>query len=655
MMNKMLRRHEGIYMTEAEHAVETFTIHDRHEHGSQNGERIFVLACICAALAYLVGAFIPAWGDWAYAIGALIAVLPFAKAAVKKAVTGKPFSIETLVTIAVVGALPIDAGAEAVVVVALFSLGELLEGFAAARARSGLTALAQLLPSDATIETDGQRRTIPVASLTVNMLMLVAPGDRLAADGTIVDGRSDLNEAAITGESSAVDKTIGDPVFAGSINGDGQIKVTVTKDASNSVVARIGDLVAQAQASTAPTARFIDSFSAYYTPAAILIAALIAVAPPLLMGGEWSTWAYRALTVLLIACPCALVLSTPAAIATGIATAARYGILIKSGAALEMLAKIQVAAFDKTGTLTLGHPVVTDVEGDANEVLRLAAAVETGLSHPVARGIVAEAVAKGIAIPSATDVSIRQGEGVEGVVDGVRIALLSPRASKSLASQISARIDAFEREGKTIAVLFADNRLVGFIASRDEPRTDAKSAIAVLAALGIKTLMLSGDNQRTASAVAAPLGMTAEGELMPADKLARIAELKAESPILMVGDGVNDAPALAAASLGLAMGGGTDVAIETADVGLLRDRLLAVPDAIRLARQTRRTIIINIVLAVGLKLVFLVLAIFGITNLWTAIIADTGATILVTINALLMFWIFEPAKDENPSALAGSF
>lgn len=636
-------------MIKAEAPIETHTDGDGHEHGSENGLRIFVLACICAGLAYLIGVLVPAWGDWAYAIGALIAVLPFAKSALEKALKSRPFSIETLVTIAVVGALPIDAGAEAVVVVALFSLGELLEGFAAARARSGLTALAQLLPSEATIEVDGERKTVPVTSLTVNMVMLVAPGDRLAADGTIVDGRSDLNEAAITGESSAVDKGIGAPVFAGSINGDGQLKVTVTKDASNSVVARIGDLVAQAQASTAPTARFIDSFSAYYTPAAILIAALIAVVPPLLMDGEWSTWIYRALTVLLIACPCALVLSTPAAIATGIATAARHGILIKSGAALEMLAKIKIAAFDKTGTLTLGHPVVTDVEGDATEVLRLAAAVETGLSHPVARGIVAEAVAKDIEIPSATDVIIRQGEGVEGTVDGVKIALLSPRASKSLAPEIMSRIDALEREGKTIAVLFADTKFIGIIASRDEPRADSKPAIAALTALGIKSLMLSGDNQRTASAVAAPLGMEAEGELMPADKLDRIAALKAEMPILMVGDGVNDAPALATASLGLAMGGGTDVAIETADVGLLRDRLLAVPDAIRLARKTRSTIIVNIVLAVGLKLVFLVLAVFGITNLWTAIIADTGATILVTINALMLFWTFKAAEDVSTS------
>ena len=639
-------------MIKAEAPIETHTDGDGHEHGSENGLRIFVLACICAGLAYLIGVLVPAWGDWAYAIGALIAVLPFAKSALEKALKGRPFSIETLVTIAVVGALPIDAGAEAVVVVALFSLGELLEGFAAARARSGLTALAQLLPSEATIEVGGERKTIPVTSLTVNMVMLVAPGDRLAADGTIVEGRSDLNEAAITGESSAVDKGIGAPVFAGSINGDGQLKVTVTKDASNSVVARIGDLVAQAQASTAPTARFIDSFSAYYTPAAILIAALIALVPPMLMGGEWSTWIYRALTVLLIACPCALVLSTPAAIATGIATAARHGILIKSGAALEMLAKIKIAAFDKTGTLTLGHPVVTDVEGDATEVLRLAAAVETGLSHPVARGIVAEAVAKGIEIPGATDVVIRQGEGVEGIVDGVKIALLSPRASKSLAPEVMTRIDALEREGKTIAVLFADTKFIGFIASRDEPRTDSKPAIAALTALGIKSLMLSGDNQRTATAVAAPLGMEAEGELMPADKLERIAALKAEMPILMVGDGVNDAPALATASLGLAMGGGTDVAIETADVGLLRDRLLAVPDAIRLARKTRSTIIVNIVLAVGLKLVFLVLAVFGITNLWTAIIADTGATILVTINALLLFWTFNPAEERSTAAPA---
>lgn len=639
-------------MREARSQTDVHSEGDGHDHGNGDGMRTFIIACICAALAYAVSKILPQFSAAAYAIGALIAVLPFAKSAIAKAMRGSPFSIETLVTIAVVGALPIDAGAEAVVVVALFSLGELLEGFAAARARSGLTALAQLLPSEATIEVDGERKTVPVTSLTVNMVMLVSPGDRLAADGTILDGRSDLNEAAITGESSAVDKSVGAAVFAGSINGDGQLKVTVTKDASNSVVARIGDLVAQAQASTAPTARFIDSFSAYYTPAAILIAALIAVVPPLLMGGEWSTWIYRALTVLLIACPCALVLSTPASIATGIATAARYGILIKSGAALEMLAKIKIAAFDKTGTLTLGHPVVTDVEGDANEVLRLAAAVETGLSHPVARGIVAAAVAKGINTPKATDVVIRQGEGVEGIVDGAKIALLSPRASKSLTPDTLSRIDALEREGKTIAVLFADSKYVGIIASRDEPRRDSKPAIAALTALGIKSLMLSGDNQRTASAVAAPLGMEAEGELMPADKLDRIAALKAEMPILMVGDGVNDAPALATASLGLAMGGGTDVAIETADVGLLRDRLLAVPDAIRLARQTHRTIIINIVIAVGLKLIFLVLAIFGITNLWTAIIADTGATILVTINALLMFWTFKPAEDESTTLAA---
>jgi Cd2+/Zn2+-exporting ATPase len=625
-------------MTGTETVSDGHTDHDGHTHGSEGGLRTFVFACICAGLAYLIGTFVPVWSDWAFAVGAILSVFPFARAAIGKAMQGTPFSIETLVTIAVIGALPIGAGAEAVVVVALFSLGELLEGFAAARARSGLTALANLLPSEATIEVDGERQTIVATSLTADMVMLVAPGDRLAADGTILEGRSDINEAAITGESVAVDKSIGAAVFAGSINGDGHLKVTVTKDASNSVVARIGELVTQAQASSAPTSRFIDRFSAFYTPAAILIAALIAVVPPLLMGGEWATWIYRALTVLLIACPCALVLSTPAAIATGIATAARYGILIKSGAALEMLAKIKIAAFDKTGTLTLGRPVVTDIEGDANKVLRLAAAIETGLSHPVARGIVAAAAERKIAVPTASEVAIRQGEGVEGDVEGAKIALVSPRAAGPLAPDIVTRINALEREGKTIAVLFADDKLVGIIASRDQPRTDAIPAIAALTSLGIRTLMLSGDNQRTASAVAAPLGMEAEGELMPADKLARIDALKAESPILMVGDGVNDAPALATASIGLAMGSGTDVAIETADVGLLRDRLLAVSDSIRLARQTRRTIIINIIVAIGLKLIFLVLALLGITNLWTAIIADTGATILVTINALLLFW-----------------
>lgn len=622
--------------------------HGHAAHGARktlfesDGLRTFALACVCAALAYAIAWLMPEYAQLAYGVSAAIAVIPFALAAVRKAARGQLFSIETLVTIAVLGALPIGAGAEAVVVVALFSLGELLEGFAAARASSGLRALAELLPSEAVIEENGERKTVSAAELRIGMILLVSAGDRLAADGRILSGVSELNEAAITGESRPVSKGEGNDVFAGSINGDGILRVEVTKDSANSVVARIGDLVADAQATTAPTARFIDSFSGWYTPAAIVIAALVAIVPPLAFGGDWSVWAYRALTVLLIACPCALVLSTPAAIATGIATAARYGILIKSGAALEMLARIRIAAFDKTGTLTLGHPVVTDVVGDPAEILGLAASVENGLSHPVARAIVSEASRRSITLSGAEGVRIRQGEGVEGKVDGRLVAILSPRAAPGLEPSMAAQIESCEREGKTVAVVVLEDRILGFIASRDEAREDAKPAVAALSQLGVRSLMLSGDNQRTASAIAAPLGMEAEGELMPSEKLLRIDALKAENPVLMVGDGVNDAPALAKASIGLAMGGGTDVAIETADIGLLRDRLTGVPDAIKLARSTRRTILVNIVIAIGLKLIFLVLAIFGLTNLWTAIIADTGATILVTINALLLFWTFRP-------------
>lgn len=278
------------------------------EHGERSGLRIFLFACVVAAIAYGVSWLRPELSWWAYGIGAVLSVAPFAKTAVAKARKGRPFSIETLVTIAVLGAIPIDAGAEAVVVVALFSLGELLEGFAAARARSGLSALAKLLPSQAIIEVDGERRTVDVANLAVGSLMLVSAGDRIAADGRITDGRSEINEAAITGESRPVEKTIGADLFAGSINGDGTLKVEVTKDASQSVVARIGDLVAQAQETTAPTARFIDNFSSWYTPAAIILATLIALVPPLAFDGEWAVWAYRALTVLLIACPCTRVI-----------------------------------------------------------------------------------------------------------------------------------------------------------------------------------------------------------------------------------------------------------------------------------------------------------------------------------------------------------
>lgn len=620
---------------------------DGHAHGGgdEAGLRIFLFACLVAAIAYGVSWLQPEWSGWAYGVGAVLSVAPFARTAFTKALKGRPFSIETLVTVAVLGAIPIDAGAEAVVVVALFSLGELLEGFAAARARSGLSALAKLLPSQAVIEVDGERRTVDVTTLNIGAIMLVSAGDRIAADGRIVNGSSALDEAAITGESRPVEKTVGADVFAGSINGDGTLKIEVTKDASNSVVARIGDLVAQAQATTAPTARFIDNFSSWYTPAAIILATLIALVPPLAFGGEWATWTYRALTVLLIACPCALVLSTPAAIATGIATAARSGILIKSGEALEQLAKIGIAAFDKTGTLTRGHPMVTDVAGP--DTLELAAAIETGLTHPVAKAIVAEAERLKVAVPKSADVTIKQGQGAVGMVGGKQVALFSPRAAGSLSADVAASIDTLERAGKTVAVLLVDGKYQGHIAVRDEARDDAKPAIAALNALGIRSLMLSGDNQRTATAVAQGLGMEAEGELMPADKLKRIEALKGEAPVLMVGDGVNDAPALATATLGLAMGGGTDVAIETADIGLLKDRLWGVPDAIRLARKTRNTIFANIVIAVGLKLVFLVLAVFGITNLWTAIIADTGATILVTFNALLLFWTFQPTAVEE--------
>ena len=617
--------------------------------GMSQGMKVFLIAVASAGAAYLVSLLRPEWGSWAFAIASIVAVAPFAAKAARKATRGIPFSIETLVTIAVIGALPIGAGAEAAVVVVLFSLGELLEGFAAERARSGLTALGRLLPTTAVIEVEGNRQTVDVSSLPLGAIMLVSAGDRVAADGRIVSGQSALNEAAITGESQPVEKTVGETIFAGAINGDGSLRVEVTSEASQSVVARIGKLVEEAQETTAPTARFIDRFSGYYTPAALALAILVALVPPLFFDGPWSEWIYRGLMVLLVACPCALVLSTPAAIATGIATAARQGILIKTGAALEQLAKIGIVAFDKTGTLTLGRPVVTDVVGERAEVLRLAGAVEAGLSHPVAKAIVTEATATVESIPPAENVTIRQGEGAEGTVDGRHVTLLSPRAAGELSSEVSASIEAFESQGKTIAVVSSDGTYRGHIAVRDEARPDARGAIEMLTSLGLRSLMLSGDNQRTASAVAGGLGLEAEGHLMPADKLERIRELETEAPVLMVGDGVNDAPALAAASLGLAMGGGTDVAIETADVGLLRDRLSGVPDAIRLARKTRTTIITNIAIAVGLKLIFLVLAVFGITNLWTAIIADTGATVLVTINALLLFWTFRPTRSLRPA------
>jgi Cd2+/Zn2+-exporting ATPase len=557
-----------------------------------------------------------------------------------------------LVSLATAGAVVMGASSEAALVNVLFLIGEMLEGLAARRARDGIRALGKLIPRTALLVEGDATRSVPIDSLGIGQVVLVRPGDRVPVDGKIIDGSSDLDESAVTGESIPVPKRPGGIVVAGSVNTTGALKVEVTRRVEDNTINRIIHMVEEAQATKAPTARLIDRFSYYYTPIAILTAALTMVLPPLAFGADWTTWIYRGLGLLLVACPCALVLSTPAAIASALAAGARLGLLIKGGAALEAIGSARTVAFDKTGTLTVGKPVVTDIlpiAGTENALLGLAAAVEQGSSHPIARAITDRAATKRVSIPSATEQRAVPGKSVEGVVAGARIEILSPRHAASLdyVPDTHPTISVLEESGKTVVVVVKDKAPIGFIAVRDEPRPDAVAAITRVRQLGVTPIMLSGDNRRTAGAVGKALGLEARAELLPDDKLREIARLKSQGTVVMVGDGINDAPALAAADVGIAMGGGTDVALETADAALLHERVGGVADMIELSQRTRRNIAQNVVIALGLKAIFLVTTITGATGLWFAIMADTGATILVTLNALRLLRFTGREQDRS--------
>ncbi len=604
--------------------------------------RITIVAGVFVGAAYVVSLAMPERASWIFIAATALAAYPIARRALAAAFAGSPFSIEMLMVIASAGAVVIGAAEEASVVVFLFLIGELLEGYAAGRARAGIRALADIVPRTALVEEGDAVREIDMTMLVVGQRIRVRPGDRVAADGRIVVGSSSIDEAPITGESVPKPKSEGDAVFAGSINGDGVLSVIVEKTAADNTIARIIRLVEEAQEAKAPTERFIDRFSAWYTPAVVAVALLVAVVPPLVLGGLWADWIYRALALLLIACPCALVISTPAAIAAGLSAGARRGLLLKGGSVLESAGRLQVVAFDKTGTLTEGKPTVTDVvgvAGDEKEVLALAAALEAGSSHPIAHAILARAEADSVAVPAAEGLRAIAGQGVEGKVAGRALFLGAPRfvsGRATVAPDLAGRIGELEENGKTVAVLVADGQIFGVLAVRDEPRADARDGLARLKALGIESLILTGDNRRTAAAVAERLGgIDYRAELMPEDKLRVIGELRqAGRPVAQVGDGINDAPALAAADIGIAMGSGTDVALETADAAILNSNVADVARLIVLSRQTMAVIHQNIVVALGLKGVFMITTVIGLTGLWPAILADTGATVLVTLNAL---------------------
>lgn len=491
---------------------------------------------------------------------------------------------------------------------------------------------------------------MPAADLEVGQRVLVRPGDRIPADGEIAEGTSGVDESPVTGESMPKAKGPGEPVFAGSINTEAVLRITVTKASENNTISRIIALVEEAETARAPTERFIDRFSRIYMPAIVTLAILVAIIPPLTMGADWTIWIYRALALLLIGCPCALVISVPASIASALSAGARRGILMKGGAVIEATARTTRVAFDKTGTLTVGRPAVTNVitlSGTEPELLAVAAGIEAGSSHPLAEAILLQATKAGVTPLAASDAKALVGKGVEAMVDGTLAWVSSPRHASNVGAMdgSSARqVAVMEEEGKTVVVVFRERRALGLIAMRDEPRSDAVEAVRQLKAMGMTSVMLTGDNARTGAAIAKLMGLEYRAELMPEDKVTAIKEMVASGGVIMVGDGINDAPALASATVGVAMGSGTDVAPETAAAALLRNRVRDVAAMIRLARAAMVNIRQNVTISLGLKAVFLVTTVLGLTGLWIAILADTGATVLVTLNALHLLR-FKPGRE----------
>ncbi|MBY0250246.1 MAG: heavy metal translocating P-type ATPase, partial [Methylobacterium organophilum] len=580
----------------------------------------------------------------------LIGVAPLTRRALSALRVGQPFTIESLTTLAVLGALLINASEEAAVVVFFFAVGELLEGVAAGKARDGIRSLAALVPKTALLEVNGTTREVPAASLTVGQTVLVRPGDRVPADGEITQGTSGVDDSPVTGESVPVTKGPGDTVFAGSINTEAALRVKVTKGPEDNTIARIIRLVEEAEESRSPTERFIVRFSRWYMPAIVSVSALVILVPPLAFAQPWDTWIYRGLALLLIGCPCALVVSVPASIASALSAGARHGLLMKGGAVVEAASKVARVAFDKTGTLTHGRPHVTDLVTFGTtteaELLAVAAGVETGSSHPLAVAILARAKEAGVAVLPARDARALMGRGVTATVGDAPAWVASPRYAMENGGLGGPGLDqaaVFEDAGKTTVAVFRERTPLGLIAVRDEPRADAAEAVRQLKDLGVSSVMLTGDNPRTAAAIAGGLGIAFRAGLLPEDKLAAIRDMGTQGGVMMIGDGINDAPALKQASVGVAMGSGTDVALETADAAILRNRVTDVPAKIRLARAAMANIRQNVTVALGLKAVFLVTSVLGLTGLWIAILADTGATVLVTLNAMRLLR-FDPER-----------
>ena len=552
-------------------------------------------------------------------------------------------NISLLMMIAVAGALVIQEWPEAAMVTFLFACAEVIEARSADRARDAIRSLMVLAPDLAHMLQGDQWVDAETASVEPGTTIRVLPGERVPLDGSVTAGKTSIDQAPITGESMPVDKAVGDKVFAGSVNQQGMIEIQVTADAGDTTLAHIARTIRQAQAQRAPTERFVDQFARRYTPLVVVLAIAFGVVPTLAFGEPFQPWFYKALVLLVIACPCALVISTPVTVVSGLAAAARHGLVVKGGIYLERARELRVIAVDKTGTITEGRPVLTDViplaELSRDEVLSRAASLEATSTHPLARAVVGGFSGM---LPHASDVTAVEGKGIEGRVGSEQIAIGSHRFAHDrgvCTPRVEEALAALERAGKSVMVVWRAGsmlQVIGVIGVADTVRPTSVEAVRRLHALGVRVVMLTGDNPTTAQAVAEEVGIDeVAAELLPEDKLARIAALREHASVGMVGDGINDAPALARASIGFAMGAaGSDTALETADVALMGDDLRGVPALIALSRRTASTLRYNIGLAIALKVVFFALALFGVATLWMAVFADMGASLLVTANGL---------------------
>jgi Zn2+/Cd2+-exporting ATPase len=567
--------------------------------------------------------------------------------------------INLLVVIAAIGAAVVGEWVEAATVVFLFGVAEWLEGWADRRARRATAALLEIAPKTATVNRNGQAVEVPVGEVQVGEVFTVKSAMNIPLDGEVLSGASAVNQAPITGESVPVDKKQGDQVFAGTVNGEGSLEVRATKAAGDTTLARIIRLVQEAQEQKAPSQRFVDVFARYYTPAVTILALLIFLVPPLAFHGEWSVWLYRACVLLIIACPCALVISTPVSIVAGLTALAKRGVLVKGGAHLEAVGRLRALALDKTGTITEGKPRVLGVirvgAESEEQIIRAAAAIDDHSAHPLAAAVVAYARDKKISFQRADHYRSQSGRGADAVIDGHPHFVGNHRYTHELgvcSPEIEKLLGEIEARGESVVVVGhrphdgCKGEVLGLLAVGDAVRPNAREAIAALHAAGVeKIVMLSGDNGRTAAFIARQVGIDeAQGDLLPDDKVEAVKKLRAAYPVVgMVGDGVNDAPAMATAHIGIAMGAaGTDAAIETADIALMKDDLGKIADTIRLGRRTMGIIRFNISFALALKALFLGLTLWGHASLWLAIMADTGATLLVVANSLRL--LMEP-KD----------